>query len=242
LRFTRAHAHRAAHGVNERSPTARAASRRDCGHLVALAIDNTLTEERAMMSIRLCTILGLALVGCAGVGGDTPPGPGSGSNPGPGSGSDPGPGSGSDPGGGGTPISATAFVQQVGMHDCDDAFTCMASFPAMTGETFADDFGASQSDCYAMAATYYDPAKVEADVTAGKITFDGQAAADCIAGIAAPTCSTYWTDGPDWPAACDRAMVGTVADGGACDIDFECASITSYCDETTLKCTADTGQ
>jgi hypothetical protein len=183
-----------------------------------------------MMSIRLCMMS--VLVGCAGVGGDAP-GPGSGSNPGPGSGSDPG---------GGPPISATEFVQQVGKHDCDDAFTCKASFPAMAGETFEMDFGATQSACYAMAAMADDPAKVEAAITAGKIKFDGQAAADCIAGIPAPTCSTYWTDGPDWPAACDTAMVGTVADGAACDIDFECATVTSYCDPTTMKCTADTGQ
>jgi hypothetical protein len=35
-------------------------------------------------------------------------------------------------------------------------------------------------------------------------------------------------------------MVGTVADGGACVIDYDCATDTSICDDTTMKCGPDT--
>jgi hypothetical protein len=34
-------------------------------------------------------------------------------------------------------------------------------------------------------------------------------------------------------------MVGTIADGGACVVDYECTGETSYCDETSKKCTPD---
>jgi hypothetical protein len=51
-------------------------------------------------------------------------------------------------------------------------------------------------------------------------------------------CSTYWNEGPDWPAACDTALVGKVPAGGACTNDFECAGA-NWCDETN-KCAADT--
>jgi hypothetical protein len=35
------------------------------------------------------------------------------------------------------------------------------------------------------------------------------------------------------------AMVGTIADGGACVVDFDCSNVQSYC--ASGKCTVDTG-
>jgi hypothetical protein len=143
-----------------------------------------------------------------------------------------------DPPGGGGDMTVAEFLTAIGMTECDDAFACKASFPTDAGVTFEDAFGASTSDCYAGAAAYYDPAKVDAAITAGTIDFDGAAAADCIAGIPAPTCSSYWTDGPAYPAACDSALVGKVADGAACTIDLECTNPESGCDPSTHKCAA----
>jgi hypothetical protein len=35
-------------------------------------------------------------------------------------------------------------------------------------------------------------------------------------------------------------LVGNVADGGACVIDFDCTNLESICDPTTNKCGPDT--
>ena len=83
---------------------------------------------------------------------------------------------------------------------------------------------------------YYDAAATQAAITAGKIEFDGAAAATCIAGMTAPVCTTFWTAGPSYPAACDDVMIGKTADGAACAVDFECAGDDSWCDPNTAKC------
>jgi len=139
-------------------------------------------------------------------------------------------------GGGGGGISAAEFLTAIAKKECDDAFTCKASFPTDAGITFEEAFGASAQVCYGQAAEYYDAAAVQAGITAGKIAFDGNAAKACVDGMGAPTCATYWDEGPNAPAACATALVGKVATGGACAIDFECAG-DNWCDETN-KCAA----
>lgn len=183
-------------------------------------------------------VLAFALVTVTACVGSPPDGGGtpdpSGGSPAPG-GTDPG-GGGTDPGGGGGgTLTVGQFLDGLGHKDCDEAFACQASFPTANG-TFADAFGASATACYADAAGYYDATATQAEITAGKIHFDGVAAAACIAGITAPVCATYWADGLTYPAACATAIAGTVADGGACVVDFDCATATSGCDATTKKC------
>jgi hypothetical protein len=80
---------------------------------------------------------------------------------------------------------------------------------------------------------------IEERITAGTIKFTAADASDCLAGITFPACQQYWQDGPTMPDSCFTALVGTVADGGACMIDYECASETSICDASTCK--PDTG-
>ena len=79
-----------------------------------------------------------------GTGGNNGGGGNTGSNTG-GGGSNTG-GGGSNTGGGGA-LSATDFLAQMDQKDCAEAFTCMASFPATTGDTFADEYGASAQAC-----------------------------------------------------------------------------------------------
>lgn len=141
----------------------------------------------------------------------------------------------SNPNPGGSTMTAPQFLDAMGHKECDDAFACKASFPTDAGVTFAEAFGASTTECYAGAADYYDATAVQAGITAGKIAFDGTAAAACVASFSAPTCSAYWNDGPNFAAACDTALVGKVATGGACAIDFECSG-DNWCDEATSKC------
>jgi hypothetical protein len=194
-----------------------------------------------MMSSKLFAFALVTVAACVGSppdgGGTTNPG-GTTTNPG---GGDPNPGGGNPPGNpGGTSMSLADYLDQTGHKECDQAFACMATFPAADG-AFADSWDTSATACYADAATYYDPTTIQAEITAGHIVFDGVAAATCIAGIVQTTdCAGYWANGPDEPAACDTALVGNVADGGACVVDFDCATITSICDTTTNKCGPDT--
>jgi hypothetical protein len=87
------------------------------------------------------------------------------------------------------------------------------------------------------------PQAVESEITAGKIHFDATAAQACVTGLMFPaSCTDFWTNGPTFPADCSNALVGTVADGGACVVDFDCATATSICDPSTSKCGPDTSQ
>lgn len=132
------------------------------------------------------------------------------------------------------------MLEKVGQVECDQAFTCKASFPTDVGVTFEQAFGADQSACYADAAAYYDAAAVEAGITADRIGFDATAAADCLAGLssaAAPVCTTFWTEGPAFPDACYTVFTGKVASGGACTIDFECSG-ELLCGDTSKTCEA----
>jgi hypothetical protein len=167
--------------------------------------------------------LSLGLVGCVG---DAPGDPGS-TDPG----TDPGTGPGTGPGG----MSVATFLTKMGKLECDKAFECKASYPTTNGTTFEQDFGASTTACYAQADQIYQPAAVAAEVAAGKIHYDATAATACVTGVTFPACATYFSTGPMYPSACGQALVGTVADGGACVVDFDCVG-GSICDATTLKC------
>jgi hypothetical protein len=58
----------------------------------------------------------------------------------------------------------------------------------------------------------------------------------CVDGISYPQqCGTFWQTDPVFPQACDVTLVGKIADGGTCVSIFDCASITSYCDEMTKR-------
>ncbi len=154
-----------------------------------------------------------------------------------GTGSGSGTGTGSGGGGGNGSISATSFLAEIATKICTQAFSCQASFPTDWGATFAEIFGASSSACVADAAAADEPAKVEQQITAGKIKFNGADAASCVAGITVGQCTEFWNDGPQFPASCDTALVGTVADGAACVTHIECVNPNAYCD--AAKCTPD---
>lgn len=182
-------------------------------------------------------LLGLALVACAGqpVGGegpsDDPSTPNDPSNP-----NDPNPNDPNDPGGGAT---ASDVLDRIAKTECDQAFTCEASFPTEFG-AFADIFGASVDECYPLNAEYWNADAVEAAISGGTITFDQAAADECMAGaITAAVCTTFWDEGPGIPDACWGAFAGTVANGGACTIDFECSE--GSCGQAGT-CAAATGQ
>jgi hypothetical protein len=191
------------------------------------------------MSSRISAVVFGCLIVACGVG-DPPSGGGGGGTGGGGGGG--GDGSGSGGGGGGSTDTSTlaSFLHDMGKKFCDQAFTCKSSFPTDAGVTFEQAFGTSAMACYADADMYNNPTAVAAAISGGTIIWNPADAAACLAGITFPACAEYWMNGANEPAACATALVGKVADGGACVVDFECASVTSYCDPTSKKCTVDT--
>jgi hypothetical protein len=187
--------------------------------------------------MRLHTIIFASLVAAAGCVGEAPDPLGGGNDNGGGGGG--GGGSGDDSGGGGDPSSMTAtkFLDELGKKFCDQAFSCRSSFPTDEGITFQEAFGATQQQCYADSLEWNEPQKVEQQIAAGKIKWNAADAAGCLAGITFGSCTQFWDQGPSMPASCDTALVGTVADGGACVTHLECVNALSYCDGSTRKCT-----
>lgn len=152
----------------------------------------------------------------------------------------PGTGKGDDgTGSGGTePLAAADFLHQLGVVQCDKAFACEADFPVDAGATFEDAIGANPGDCRQRADDFYLPEAVEDSVDGGRIVYNAAAAEQCLAGITFPSdCPEYWQVGPTFPAICDATLIGVVADGGDCTIDFDCENPVSIC-AATGKCIA----
>jgi hypothetical protein len=63
-------------------------------------------------------------------------------------------------------------------------------------------------------------AAVEAEVAAGRVTYHAEQAGPCVAALRTVTCDTIDADRPE----CDAVVSGNVAQGGACLVDFDCAS------------------
>ena len=149
-------------------------------------------------------------------------------------------GKGDGTGSGAMPLTATGFLTRIGTQFCDEAFRCKATYPE--GATaFATDFGATTSECYTGAIAFYTPQLVEQSITAGRLTYNASSAKLCLSGIVyEPDCAVYWqVDQPKtFPSSCNTALLGTVADGGACTTDFDCANAGSLCDEATKQCAA----
>ena len=173
-----------------------------------------------MRTTLFLTLLASALTAC--MAGDAPPSgddtpPGDDMPPG-----DDGPSDGTGPAG---------FVTSFAQAECAEAHACKASFPTDAGVTFESIFGATLTECEAIALEYYDPDAVRLAVQNGTIDFDRDAANECIANLASSwgTCTQFWDGQSPLPAACGQALVGNVANGGQCAVDFECSSDDSWC-------------
>jgi hypothetical protein len=64
-------------------------------------------------------------------------------------------------------------------------------------------------------------------VDKGTFQYDGKKMRECLDALAAGGCTAFAGDAP--PAVCDEALQGTVASGGACNVDEECAG-DAHCD------------
>ena len=145
-------------------------------------------------------------------------------------------GGGSGMGSGAMPLTATGFLTKIATQYCDESFRCKANYP--DGQTaFSEDYGATTSQCYTAAIAFYTPALVEQSITAGRVTYNPGSAQLCLDGITyQQSCTQFWQSDPVFPSACNTALLGKIASGGACTNDFECANANSLCDDTTKTC------
>jgi hypothetical protein len=143
---------------------------------------------------------------------------------------------GGDDSGTGDGLGPAGFLEQFASAECTFAHGCQAEFPADAGITFEEAFGASVTECEAMAAEFYQPDGVRDAVNRGTIVYDRAAAEACLAQLDFGTCQTYFMGTFEIPEPCFDALVGQIADGAACAIDFECSGAESWCDPTSQKC------
>lgn len=182
-------------------------------------------------------LLSLSIAACADVGGEGAGGDTNGSVDGNGDGNGNGNGDGDGNGDGTGGATAAEVADLVSSVECEQAHECKANFPTDFGGTFAEVFGNSVNECYSINAEYWGVDGVEAAVAGGTIELDQAAADECLAGqVAAPVCSMFFEQGPGVPDACWAALTGTVATGGACQINLECAN-GGYCNQGS--CAAD---
>jgi hypothetical protein len=78
------------------------------------------------------------------------------------------------------------------------------------------------ASCKAAAGT--DMGQLSADVQAGKIKYDGKAAAACLDAMRSASCNHSDPFNEGEPQACKDALKGTVADNGVCYSGSECVS------------------
>lgn len=98
---------------------------------------------------------------------------------------------------------------------------CKANFTTCTAEEKMP--YATQAGCVAAvgAADAADFAELAKLVAAGKLTYDGQAAADCLAQAKMHCDDLDFVDGP---VVCTKVFVGKAAPGSPCKFNVECAS------------------
>jgi hypothetical protein len=69
-------------------------------------------------------------------------------------------------------------------------------------------------------------------VSAGRVAYDASLVKGCLDAIAALGCEAETTR---WPAACQLAVAGTVAEGGDCALDEDCAG-KAFCEKGPAQC------
>jgi len=132
------------------------------------------------------------------------------------------------------------FLKSLATQECTHAYSCMSQYPATTttGDTFADNYGTDMTNCVQTDSNYAARDTIAADIAAGKITWDPQAAVTCLSNLEFPASCTDFFSTWDYPAPCYDALSGNVADGAACTTDWDCSGDNSVC--TNLKCAPDT--
>jgi hypothetical protein len=128
------------------------------------------------------------------------------------------PGGSTDPG----DLDISSFIEKLDTADCAKAFSCQAQYPTDADTSFTDAYGSDANDCVQGDEDYQNRDDYADSVDAGRITFDANAAADCLNDLQFPTCSEYF-DSYDYPQSCYDAIVGEVLPGNFCATTYDCA-------------------
>lgn len=93
-------------------------------------------------------------------------------------------------------------------------------------------FSTSESCKNTFGVLLVDNPSIEAAIDAGKLKYDGEAAADCFDALGSASC----TRSANHIDACDKIFAGTIADGGTCAFDEECVSQSCNVPDCTMAC------
>ncbi|HEX7450645.1 MAG TPA: hypothetical protein VF294_00090 [Polyangiaceae bacterium] len=95
--------------------------------------------------------------------------------------------------------------------------------------------GFANTDCTASLTKQFQQAtfdQIQTAIDAKTVKYDGGLARECATALSAGSCGTLDNNSPD---VCQKALAGTVAMGGDCNIDAECSGL-SRCDITGATC------
>ena len=121
-------------------------------------------------------------------------------------------------------LTPAMFMERLIAQECTVAFACKALYPAGSHPSFDVAWGTDPNDCVMTDHDYLARDKIAAAIVGGTITWDPTSAEACLAAPGIPTsCSALFSDNYEWADSCFAALLGHVADGGACTTDWECA-------------------
>ena len=110
---------------------------------------------------------------------------------------------------------------------CSDSSLSLSDLPAAATDalcTYAARCGQMPDVATCKAASLTEMGRISADVGAGRVNYDGKAAAACLNAVRSGSCNHSDPFNAGEPQVCKDAFRGTVASGGACYDGAECVS------------------
>ena len=127
-------------------------------------------------------------------------------------------------------VSVMDFGPRIAAAECAKAFECCTT--EEVNQYFIGTNFQSEQECVDFITMFYASfGNYQASIDAGKMTYDGEKAADCIAVIETATCDAF-AHGSAVLSGCEDFTTGLVANDGECATDSECAS--NYCEGDTV--------
>ncbi len=141
---------------------------------------------------------------------------------------------GDDSGGGNGTVPLDDLGMELAITSCAQQFDCCTDAEIMAqymGISYDGHPISTEAECVEFSnalLTGLLVAEYKESLAAGRIEYDGAAAADCVAALGALTCTQYSAGlNDDLQIACGPFVIPKVGDGGACGEDYECTS--GYC-------------
>ena len=133
-------------------------------------------------------------------------------------------------GDGSSSVAITDFATQFPDALCTKAFKCCTQVElSMLFDSSTTLTTTTQCDTYEETLFGFSVTRINASVTAGRVTYDADAAGACLGAISGASCTDFDHDAttPNAPPSCAPFLVAKVAVGGGCTQNYECT--TGYC-------------